>query len=151
MKTALHVLALAIAAAGISTRVHGEPTPAGLWKTIDDDGKKEKSHVRILDANGVLSGRIEKLLDAADKPDSVCEKCTDERKDQPVVGLTIIRNVRANADSPGQWDGGDILDPKNGKVYRVRLKTVDDGRKLEVRGYVGAPLFGRTQTWIRVE
>ncbi|MBL8487243.1 MAG: DUF2147 domain-containing protein [Rhodocyclaceae bacterium] len=151
MKDALLLAALAVALPGFAGSARAEATPAGLWKTIDDDGKKEKSHVRIVDANGVLSGRIEKLLDAADKPDSVCEKCTDERKDQPVVGLTIIRNVRANADSPGQWDGGDILDPKNGKVYRVRLKTVDDGRKLEVRGYVGAPLFGRTQTWIRVE
>ncbi|HNH34502.1 MAG TPA: DUF2147 domain-containing protein [Rhodocyclaceae bacterium] len=144
-------LLAALALPGFWGYAHADPTPAGLWKTIDDDGKKEKSHVRIVDANGVLSGRIERLLDTADKADSVCDKCTDERKDQPVVGLTIIRNVRRNTDSPGQWDGGDILDPKNGKVYRVRLMPIEEGRKLEVRGYVGAPLFGRTQTWIRVE
>ncbi len=128
-----------------------QSTPVGLWKTIDDETRKEKSHVRILETAGVLSGRIEKLLDPATKQDSVCEKCTDERKDQPVVGLTILRAVRHNPDDPALWDGGDILDPNNGKIYRVRLRPIEDGLKLEVRGYVGAPLFGRTQTWLRVE
>ena len=65
--------------------------------------------------------------------------------------MTIMRNVRAAADDKNLWDGGDILDPNNGKVYKVRLKLADGGRKLDVRGYVGAPLLGRTQTWIRVD
>ena len=83
------------------------------------------------------------------KLDDVCEKCTDERKDKPVLGMTIIRNIKASADDKGIWDGGDILDPNNGKVYRARLKPVDGGKKLEMRGYIGP--FYRTQVWLRVE
>ncbi|MCH7341816.1 DUF2147 domain-containing protein [Pelomonas sp. CA6] len=142
-----------IAAAGLSLLsglALAQATPAGLWKTIDDETKQEKSLVRISESGGVFSGRIEKLVDAS-KQDSRCEKCSDERKDQPVQGMTILRNVKKNADDAGLWDGGDILDPNNGKVYRVRLKPVDGGKKLEVRGYIGMPMLGRTQTWIRVE
>ena len=123
----------------------------GLWKTIDDETKKEKSLVRISEAGGVFSGKIEKLLDPDAKPDAVCDKCTDERKDKPILGMAIIRNVKASADDATLWDGGEILDPNNGKVYKVRLQPLDGGKKLEVRGYIGAPLLGRTQTWDRVE
>ncbi len=124
-------------------------SPVGLWKTIDDDTKKEKSLVRITDSNGVFSGRIEKLLDPATKPDEVCEKCTDDRKDKPVLGMTIMRGVKQNADDPAVYDAGHILDPNNGKTYRVRIKPVDGGQKLEMRGYIGP--FYRTQVWWRVE
>ena len=124
-------------------------SPVGLWKTIDDDTKAAKSLVRITDNAGVYSGTIEKLLDPATKPDAVCEKCTDERKDKPLVGLTILRHLRQSADDKTVWDGGDIVDPNNGKVYRTRLKPVDGGKKLEMRGYIGP--FYRTQVWIRVE
>jgi uncharacterized protein (DUF2147 family) len=147
---------LALAAGGAAAQVTSAnaaavlSSPAGLWKTIDDDGKTEKSLVRISDAGGVFSAKVEKITDPA-KADSKCDQCTDERKDKPVVGMTIMRNVKAAADDKNLWDGGDILDPNNGKVYKVRLKLADGGRKLDVRGYVGAPLLGRTQTWIRVE
>jgi uncharacterized protein (DUF2147 family) len=122
-------------------------TPVGVWKTIDDETGKEKSYVRITDNGGVLTGKIEKLINPKEA-DPKCTKCTDDRKDQPVVGMTIIRNVKQDGD---QWDGGDILDPNNGKVYKVRLKTEDDGKKLNVRGYIGVPMLGRSQTWIRAE
>lgn len=124
-------------------------SPIGLWRTIDDDTKQEKSLVRIKESAGVFSGAIEKLLDPTVKPDAVCEKCTDERKDKPLIGLTILRNLRQNADDKAVWDGGDIVDPNNGKVYRSRLKPVEGGTKLEMRGYIGP--FYRTQVWIRVE
>lgn len=124
-------------------------TPVGLWKTIDDETGKEKSFVRITEANGVVSGKIEKLLDPA-KADAKCDKCTDERKDQPVAGMTIIRNVKKDGDDD-RWEGGDILDPNNGKVYKVRLTPEEGGKKLKVRGYIGVPMLGRSQTWIRVE
>ncbi len=141
-----------LAAAGLLAlaTLAAHATPAGLWKTIDDDTKQEKSLVRISEAGGVFTGKIEKLLDPG-KQDSKCDKCSDERKDQPVAGMTIIKNVKQNASSPERWDGGEILDPNNGKTYKVRITPVDGGKKLEVRGYVGAPLLGRTQTWIRVE
>jgi len=147
LKTAV----VAVAAIVVHAAALAQATPAGLWKTIDDETKKEKSLVRIVDSGGVLTGRIEKLLDPAAKQDDVCDKCSDERKGKPIVGLTIIRNVRQNADDKELWDGGDITDPNNGKTYKVRLKPAEAGKKLDVRGYVGAPLLGRTQTWIRVE
>ena len=125
-------------------------TPAGLWKTIDDETKAEKSYVRVVDAGGVLTAKVEKILDPA-KVDAKCVKCSDERRDQPILGLTIVKGVKVNADDKGLWDGGEILDPNNGKTYKVRMKPIDGGKKLEVRGYIGAPLLGRTQTWIRIE
>ena len=142
--------AAACALALTSVCALAQMTPAGLWKTIDDDGKTEKSLVRISETGGVFTGTIEKIFDAT-KQDHKCDKCTDERKDKPVLGLGIIRNVRQDTDDKGLWGGGDILDPNNGKVYKTRLKLVDGGKTLEVRGYVGAPLFGRTQVWQRVE
>ena len=122
-------------------------TPTGAWKTVDDATGKEKAVIRITEANGVFTGKIEKLLDPA-KQDSKCDECTDDRKGKPVVGLTIMRNVKTG---DGHWEGGDILDAANGKVYRVRLSLSADNKKLEVRGYMGTPLFGRTQTWTRME
>ena len=127
-----------------------QATPAGLWKTVDDDTGKEKSLVRIAESGGVYTGKIEKLLDPA-RQDAKCDKCSDERKDQPVLGMTIIRNIKHNAGDAALWDGGEILDPNNGKTYKLRVKPVEGGQKLEVRGYIGAPLLGRTQTWTRVE
>jgi uncharacterized protein (DUF2147 family) len=123
-------------------------TPVGLWKTIDDETKQEKSWVRISDTGGSLSGKVEKIADPA-KQDSKCDQCSDERKDKPVLGMTIVRNAKQSADDKEVWEGGDILDPNNGKVYRLRLKPVDGGKVLQVRGYMG-PFF-RTQTWLRVE
>ena len=75
----------------------------------------------------------------------------NDRKDKPVVGLQIIRGIKQDADDKGLWGGGEIIDPNNGKVYKSRLKPIDGGKRMEMRGYVGAPMFGRTQTWVRVE
>ena len=122
-------------------------SPAGLWKTIDDATGKEKAMVRITEAGGVFTGKVEKLLDPT-KQDSKCDECTDSRKGQPVLGLTIIRNIKKGE---SHWEGGDILDAANGKVYRARLTLSPDNKKLDVKGYIGTPLFGRTQTWSRVE
>ncbi|WP_310384505.1 DUF2147 domain-containing protein [Roseateles sp.] len=127
-----------------------QASPTGLWKTIDDETKAEKSLVRVSETAGVFSAVIEKLLDPA-KADAKCDKCSDERKDKPVMGMTILRDVKKSGSDSELWDGGDILDPNNGKVYKVRLKPVDGGKKMEVRGYIGMPMLGRTQTWIRVE
>jgi uncharacterized protein (DUF2147 family) len=145
MKKLMTALTL-IAAAGT---VLAQATPVGLWKTIDDETKAEKSFVRITEAGGVLTGKIEKIVDPA-KQNDVCEKCSDERKDKQVLGMTIIRGAKADADKQ-QWEGGDILDPNNGKVYKLRMTLADGGKKLEVRGFIGFALLGRTQTWLRVE
>ena len=138
--------ALLASALWVSCAAFAQTTPVGLWKVFDDDTKQPTSLVRIADAGGVLSGKVEKLLDPGSQ-DAKCDKCTDERKDKPIVGMTILRNVKHTGDDV--WEGGEILDPDNGKVYRVRLKPLDGGKKLEVRGYVG--VFFRNQQWVRVE
>ena len=123
-------------------------SPVGLWKTIDDKSGKERSHVRIVEAGGVLSGKIEKRLDADAKADEVCDKCSDDRKGKPVLGLEIIRGAK-KADGQAHWEGGQVLDPENGKTYKLRLTPHEGGKKLEMRGYIGP--FYRNQLWIRVE
>lgn len=145
IKTVVSVLALTLA----SMSAFAQTSPVGLWKTIDDESKKEKSLVRIKESNGVFSGTIEKLLDPTNRQDEVCEKCTDDRKDKPVLGMTILRGLKVSDGDAAVFDGGTIVDPNNGKVYRTRLKPVEDGKKLEMRGYIGP--FYRTQVWLRVE
>lgn len=125
-------------------------SPIGLWKTFDDDSGQAKALVSIKEERGLLSGRIVRLLDPSESPDARCDACPDERRGQPVVGLLILRNV-APQSAPETWGGGDILDPEDGKLYRVQLKLSPDNQKLEVRGYLGMPLLGRTQTWLRAE
>ena len=144
IKTVLGTLALSLA----SLSAFAQMSPVGLWKTIDDDSKKEKSLVRIKETNGVYSGTIEKLLDPDSKQDAVCDKCTDDRKDKPKLGMEIIRGAK-KPESGAVWEGGKILDPENGKEYTLRMTPLDEGKKLQVRGYIGP--FYRTQIWTRVE
>lgn len=123
-------------------------SPVGLWQTIDDSTKKPRSLVRIYDSGGgVLAGKIEKLIDP-DKPDPVCDKCSDERKDKPIIGMVIMTGLQK---FDAEWGEGRILDPNNGKVYRCKAKLHDGGSKLEVRGFIGVSLLGRSQTWLRQE
>ena len=122
----------------------GTDSPVGLWKSIDDETKQAKALIRIEERAGALIGRIEKIL--TDKADAVCEKCTDARKDKPVQGMTILTGLKKDGD---EWTGGEILDPNNGKLYKAKVKLAEAGRKLELRGYVGIPTLGRTQTWVR--
>ena len=123
-------------------------TPVGRWPTIDDQPKELKSEVVITEKDSVVTGRIEKLLRKGADPNRRCTACTDDRKDQPMVGLEIIRGVR-KVEGKDVWEGGTILDPESGKTYNVRLTPVEGGAKLEVRGSV---LFiGRTQTWVRAQ
>ena len=147
MESLLMKKLLAIAALLVASVAHAQPTPVGLWKTIDDETKQEKSYVRIVEADGVLAGKVERVLDPA-RQDARCDACSDARKGQPILGMTILEGVKKNADEP-YWDGGTILDPNKGKTYRVRLTPNDGGRQLEVRGFIGP--FYRNQTWLRVE
>ena len=143
------LIAAALAFTSPALRAQATGSPVGLWKNIDDESKKPKELIRVTEKDGVFSGRIERIL--TDKSDAVCDKCTDSRKDQPVQGMTIVEGIRRNAEQADLFDGGHILDPNNGKVYRSQMRLTEGGRKLEVRGYIGAPLLGRTQTWVRIE
>ncbi len=151
MNISIRHLPLALLLGGAAAAACAQATPAGLWKTIDDNTKKEKSLVRIVESGSVYTGKVEKIIDPDAPKDAVCKDCSDDRKDKPILGMTIIRNMKQSADDKAVYEGGEILDPKDGKVYKSKLKLIDGGAKLDVRGYVGVPLFGKTQTWIRVE
>lgn len=125
-----------------------EMSPVGLWRTFDEKSGEPKSEVRISDSGGVLSGKVEKLLRKGADPQAVCDRCSDDRKGQPLVGLEIIRGAK-QAPSKAVWEDGKILDPENGSSYSLKLTPADNGNKLDVRGSIGP--FGRTQTWSRVE
>lgn len=142
MKSLVAAAVLGLFAFGASA----QNTPVGLWKTIDDETKAPKALVRITEHGGIVTGKIEKVLAADAKPDAKCDKCEDDRKDKPIVGLEIIRDIKKDDDV---WAGGTILDSAKGKVYKARFKPVEGGKKMEVRGYVA--FFYRTQVWERVE
>lgn len=124
-------------------------SPVGMWQTIDDHTHQPKAIVQITqDENGTLRGKVIKGLNPNEPPGRRCTACTDARKDQPIIGMTIINDMKKDGDG---WDGGQILDPDNGKIYRCKMHTEDGGQKLVVRGYIGISLLGRSQTWIREE
>jgi uncharacterized protein (DUF2147 family) len=122
-------------------------SPVGLWKTIDDETGKPKSLVRITETNGELSGKIEKLFrEPSEEQNPKCVKCEGVNKDQPIIGMTILSGLKKDGDSYG---GGQVIDPGKGKTYRAKVTLTDSGKKLDMRGYIGTPLLGRTQTWVR--
>ena len=123
-------------------------TPVGTWRQIDDVTGKPKSIIQITDNNGKLEATVKEVLLSDDGPHPICKKCEGSRKDQPVEGMVIMWGVSKDDDV---WDGGKILDPKNGKVYSVMLKLADGGQKLDVHGYIGISLLGRSQVWERMQ
>ena len=116
----------------------------GLWKTFDDDTNQPAALVQIIEKNGMFSGVITKLLDTSGP--STCEKCTDSRKGKPILGMEILSGLKKTGES---YTGGQILDPDDGEVYKAEMRLKDQGAKLDLRAYIGIPLLGRTQTWIR--
>jgi len=141
-------LAIAMAAAlGSAPAFADDASPVGLWKNIDDVSGKPKALIRITEVNGSLQGQIEKLFRAPNEDQNPkCEKCEGARHDQPVIGLVIMTGLKKDGD---EYNGGEILDPDNGKVYRSKIHLTDGGKKLSVRGYIGVPMLGRSQTWVR--
>ena len=133
----------------VQAEVRQPTSPEGLWKTIDDHTGEPRGLVRIYREGGAYFGRLEANL-VPSEADARCSACKDERKDQPVVGMMILRGLKEAADGDG-FDGGDVLDPESGSVYRCILRLEGEGRRLNVRGYVGLSLFGRSQTWLRAE
>ncbi|PIT75835.1 DUF2147 domain-containing protein [Limnohabitans sp. G3-2] len=135
----------------LSLAAHAQMSPLGLWRSIDDETKQPKAEIRISQtAAGTLSGVVERSLLSSPSTEPHCSLCTDDRKDKPKIGMEIIRGGQ-QGDGKAVWEGGKILDPENGKIYSLRLTPIDGGKKLEVRGFIGAPILGRTQTWIRVQ
>ena len=122
-------------------------SPVGQWHTLDEKTGELKSMVVITEQQGVIRGRVEKILRKDADLNAKCEKCSDDRKNLPILGLEIIRGAK-KAQGQNVWEGGEILDPENGRTYGLKIPPIDNGAKLEVRGSFGP--FGRTQTWVRV-
>ena len=121
-------------------------TPVGAWKTVNERGEPE-GLVRIVDVAGELRGTVENVYSPpAPNANPLCLDCSGARKDKPVIGMQILSGLRWDGE---QYSGGEILDPNNGRTYRCLLRVIDGGRRLEVRGYIGISLLGRTQVWLR--
>lgn len=123
------------------------PTPVGVWRIVDETGDP-KALITITEKEGEYVGALTKSLGRSDALERRCNDCTDWRKGKKLQGLQIIRGLRKDPDSD-EYVGGRILDPDSGSEYGCKMRVVDGGRKLEVRGYFGISLLGRTQTWIR--
>jgi len=126
-------------------------TPVGLWHTIDDKTNQPKGEVRILEKDGALVGVVIRGLKEDPNAKPNCDKCVDDRKGQPIIGMEIMRGLkREGKEAENLWaGGGKILDPTNGKLYTVKMVPIEGGKRLQVRGYIGP--FYETQYWIRVE
>jgi|SRR5579871_1524097 len=135
--------ALVLSTAGVQWA--GNESPTGRWKTIDDQSGQARGIVRLYEENGAIFGKIESAFKASEAKEH-CNLCKDERKGQPVIGMVVLRGLRKQGD---EYTGGDILDPDTGIVYRCKLRLLDGGKRLLVRGYVLVPVLGRSQIWIR--
>jgi uncharacterized protein (DUF2147 family) len=141
---ALVVLALSTSVG--SCRAESEPDIVGVWKTYDDATGRPAAVVRIFVERDAYVGRVEQVLDP--EAPSRCPKCTGARHDQPIVGMLILTGLRRVDE---RYAGGEILDPDDGQVYRVEARLIDHGRRLSLRGYIGLPIFGRSQVWQRMQ
>lgn len=123
----------------------------GLWEQVDDKTGKLQGLVRItLSVDGSYRGVVEKIIpEPGDDPNPKCDKCRDKRRDQPVLGMEIISGLRRSEEQ--SYTGGEILDPDEGDIYRLKITVLDQGAKLDVRGYLGIALFGRSQIWLRAK
>ncbi|PJZ69084.1 hypothetical protein CH373_17580 [Leptospira perolatii] len=143
------VLFLALTAFLLSNAVIADPIPVvGKWKTIDDEDGSEKSVVEIYEQGGKIFGKIVSLKEPLDKDGKpkICTKCQGADKDKPVVGMVFLKNLSPEDD---EYTGGTIMDPNNGKTYKCKMKAIEGGKKLNVRGFIGFSLLGRTQTWVK--
>jgi uncharacterized protein (DUF2147 family) len=140
----------AAAALAVATSVAAaEPAATGLWQKTEDG--KPVVWVLIVDHNGVFEGAFAKMFPKpGEKNDYACNKCEDDRKDKPLLGLSFIRDMKRKSGSALEYEGGNILDPRDGSIYHALMSVSEDGQTLHLRGYVGIPMLGKTEDWTRV-
>lgn len=146
-RTILSTLTLT-AGALLSTSVFAASLDGSQWQTIDDKTGEKKAIIQLNESGGKVSGKIIKVLDKQ-KAKAVCTKCPGSLKNKPVEGLQILTGLKA--DGNNKWSDGKLVDPETGKVYSGKITLSDNGQSLDLRGYVGTPLFGRSQTWQRIK
>lgn len=137
------LLTISLVALTVMTAVAQDVT--GKWKTVDDETGEAKSIVEIYKENGKVYGKVVEILNPA-KKNATCDECPGSDKGKPILGIVIIKDLKKDGK---EYNGGTIMDPNNGKVYKSYIE-LDGANKLKVRGYIGFSLLGRTQTWTRV-
>ncbi len=144
------ILSLAALSAGVllSTSVFAVSLNGTQWQTIDDKTGEKKAVMQLTESGGKVTGKILKVLDK-EKADALCTKCPGSLKNKPVEGLQILSGFKA--DGNNQWSDGKLVDPESGKTYSGKLTLSDNGQSLKLRGFVGTPVFGRSQTWQRIK
>ena len=124
-------------------------SPVGLWQAVDDSTKQPTGWFIISNHDGVYSGIIAKMfMKPGEAPNPVCDKCTDDRQNHPWLGLEIIRDMKQ--EEADKYGGGNILDPRDGEVWRAKMTVSPDGQELTLRGYVLTPLLGKNEIWQRL-
>ena len=141
----LRVLQVLLLSCFAFLQLSAQDSPLGTWKTIDDETGEAKSYVEIFEKDGKLCGKVTKLLQSA--PDTKCDLCPGDKKDQLVMGMEILWDLETYKD---YWSYGRILDPNNGKTYKCSI-WLENEDHLKVRGYIGISALGRSQDWYRVK
>lgn len=142
------VVLCALAAAASLGAGAPQPTAAGLWEKVGDSGMPA-AWFRIIDCGGRYEGKIVKMFPTSGEnpSDWRCTECKGDQRNAPVLGLTFIKNMRKDGLT---YEGGTILDPRDGATYSAILQLSPDGGQLTVRGYLGIPLLGRSEVWKRL-